>query len=96
MFKDLLKFVREEVVSVRKRTNIKPPKAETSMEPYESYKIDFHLFETMFTIISPLAKNNGADILTVRLFKVILFTQKYFIHNLTMLFKIVLLVDGHG
>lgn len=69
-FKDLLKFVREEVVAVHRRTNAQPPKAETPMEPYESYKIDFHLFETMFTAISPLAKNNGADILAVRLFKV--------------------------
>lgn len=58
------------MVSIRKRTDIKPPKAETSMESYELYKIDFYLFETMFTAISPLAKNSGADILTVRLFKV--------------------------
>lgn len=70
LFEDLLKFVREEVMSVRKRIQIQPPKAETPMEPYESYKIDFHLFETMFTAISPLAKYNGADSLAVRLFKV--------------------------
>jgi len=66
----LLKFVREEVVAVHKRTDIQPSKAEISIEPYESYKIDFHLFETMFTAISPLARNNGAHNLAVRLFKV--------------------------
>lgn len=59
------------MVSVRKRTPIQPPKAETPMEPYESYKIDFYLFETMFTAISPLAKNNNADNLVVRMFKVL-------------------------
>lgn len=68
----MLKFVREEVVSVHKRTAIQPPKAETSLEPYESYKIDFYLFESMFTAISPLAKNNEAHGLAVRLFKVFL------------------------
>lgn len=71
-FQDLLKFVREEVVSVHKRTDIKPVKAEVSLEPYELYKIDFHLFETMFTAISPLAKNNEVHGLGVRLFKVFL------------------------
>lgn len=70
VFKDLLKFVREEVVSVHKRTQIQPSKAETPMEPYESYKIDFHLFDIMFMAISPFAKYNGADNLAVRLFKV--------------------------
>lgn len=70
IFKDLLKFVREEVVSVHRRTQVQPLKAETQIEPYESYKIDFHLFETLFTAISPFAKNNGADSLSVRLFKV--------------------------
>jgi len=69
--KDLLKFVREEVVAIHKRTHVQPLKAETPMEPYESYRIDFQLFETMFTAISPLAKNNsGANNLVVRLFKV--------------------------
>lgn len=71
IFKDLLKFVREEIVSVRKRTHLQLSKAETLMEPYESYKIDFHLFEIMFRAISPLAKNNGADNIAVRIFKVI-------------------------
>ncbi|KAF0749384.1 Uncharacterized protein FWK35_00021583 [Aphis craccivora] len=66
---DLLKFVREEVVSVHKRTHVQPLKAETPMEPYESYRIDFHLFETMFTAISPLAKNSSTNNLSVRLFK---------------------------
>ncbi|XP_025206941.1 TBC1 domain family member 9 [Melanaphis sacchari] len=66
---DLLKFVREEVVSVHKRTHVQPLKAETPMEPYEHYRIDFYLFETMFTAISPLAKNNSANNLAVRLFK---------------------------
>jgi len=66
----LLKFVREEVFSVHKRTHVQPLKAETPMEPYESYRIDFYIFETMFKAISPLAKNNGANNLTVRLFKV--------------------------
>lgn len=66
---DLLKFVREEVVSVHKRTHVQPLKAETPMEPYESYRIDFHLFETMFMAISPLAKNSSTNNLSVRLFK---------------------------
>lgn len=66
----MLKFVREEVVSVHKRTYVQPLKAETPMEPYESYRIDFHLFETMFTAISPLAKNSSTNNLSVRLFKV--------------------------
>ncbi|XP_027846091.2 TBC1 domain family member 9 [Aphis gossypii] len=66
---DLLKFVREEVVSVHKRTHVQPLKAETPMEPYESYRIDFQLFETMFTAISPLAKNSSTNNLSVRLFK---------------------------
>ncbi|XP_050429149.1 TBC1 domain family member 9-like [Adelges cooleyi] len=66
---DLLKFVREEVVAVRKRTNFEPPKAETPMEPYEAYKIDFDLFESLFLAISPLAKHKGADSLAVPLFK---------------------------
>ncbi|VVC41176.1 EF-Hand 1, calcium-binding site,EF-hand domain pair,EF-hand domain [Cinara cedri] len=39
------------------------------MEPYELYKIDFHLFEIMFRAISPLAKNSGADNIVVRIFK---------------------------
>lgn len=66
----MLRFVREEVVSVHKRTHVQPLKAETPMEPYESYRIDFHLFETMFMEISPLAKNNSVNNLAVRLFKV--------------------------
>lgn len=70
IFKDLLKFVREEVFSVSKRTQIQPTKAETPMEPYETYKIDFYLFEKMFIAISPLAQNNGTNSLAVRLFKV--------------------------
>lgn len=70
VFKDLLKFVREEVVAVHKRTDIQPVKAETSLEPYELYKIDFHLFETLFTAISPLGRNNEIHGLGVRLFKV--------------------------
>jgi hypothetical protein len=41
------------------------------MEPYETYKIDFYLFEKMFIAISPLAQNNGANNLAVRLFKVL-------------------------
>jgi len=75
----LLKFVREEVVSVHKRTHVQPLKAETPIEPYESYRIDFHLFETMFTVISPLAKNNGASNLADRLFKVI---KRFFKKNI--------------
>lgn len=57
-------------MAIHKRTQVQLVKAETPMEPYESYKIDFQLFESLFTAISPLAKNNGADNLAVRLFKV--------------------------
>lgn len=84
-------------MAVHRRTHIQPSKAETPMEPYEAYKIDFHLFETMFSAISPLAKNKGADNLAVRLFKVVfLIMQK----NFCLYYKIVktfffLLVDGH-
>ncbi|XP_050532969.1 TBC1 domain family member 9 isoform X2 [Daktulosphaira vitifoliae] len=66
---DLLKFVREEVFNVRKRTHFQPPKAETPMEPYEAYKIDFHLFESLFMAISPFSRHNCADRLSVPLFK---------------------------
>lgn len=55
---------------MHKRTDIQPVKAETSLEPYELYKIDFHLFETLFTAISPLGTNNEIHGLGVRLFKV--------------------------
>lgn len=67
------------------------------MEPYEAYKIDFHLFESLFMAISPFSRHSCADRLSVPLFKValknmfLLFSNLFiFHHSLSIVFSIII------
>lgn len=64
---DLFSLVREEILKDKKYI---PTKHDSSLQPYEAYKVDFEYFKILFAALSPWGKGTYAEAIAARIFSV--------------------------
>ncbi|XP_066146218.1 TBC1 domain family member 9 isoform X1 [Euwallacea fornicatus] len=62
---DLLSLVREEIITQKKHI---PNKHDPSLQPYETFKVDFDYFKILFVAVTPWGKGETAESLAARIF----------------------------
>lgn len=67
---DLLALVREEQIFQRSKQPAKAANLDPSTPYYELFKVDFELFQTLFTGLSPWSHCSHAESLAARIFRV--------------------------
>lgn len=66
-FQELLGIVREEILSQKRQV---PEKNDPTLQPYETYKVDYDYFKLLFGAFSPWGKGATAESLSARIFRV--------------------------
>jgi len=70
MIQDLLALVREEQIFHRSKLPAKAANMDPSTPYYELFKVDFELFHSLFTGLSPWGQCSHAESLAARIFRV--------------------------
>lgn len=70
-FQELLSAIREELLWAKRVP------CERLEAPYESYRLDYTQFKTLYFALSPWAKGDFAEAITARMFKVRIALQIY-------------------